>query len=64
MEPLPDHAGAASSLLGCSQTLVAAASAALVAALFPLLCTLAVSTVMAGFALAALLAWMRVESRG
>ena len=61
MEPVPDHAGSASALIGCGQMLMAAASGAIVAAMYPFLGPLAVTVSIAGFGLAALLGWLVVE---
>jgi DHA1 family bicyclomycin/chloramphenicol resistance-like MFS transporter len=63
LEPLPNHAGSASALLGCGQMLMAAASGAVVGALYPALGTLAVSVAITGFGLAALIGWVIVERR-
>jgi DHA1 family bicyclomycin/chloramphenicol resistance-like MFS transporter len=61
LEPVPNHAGVASAMMGCGQMLVGALSGGLVAALFPLLGPLAVTLAMAGFNIAALVVWRAVE---
>jgi DHA1 family bicyclomycin/chloramphenicol resistance-like MFS transporter len=61
LEPVPNHAGVASAMMGCGQMLVGALSGGLVAALFPLLGPLAVTLAMAGFNIAALVVWQAVE---
>ena len=63
LEPVPQHAGVASAMMGCTQMLTAAGSGAVVAMLFPTLGPLAVTLAMAGFSLASLIAWRIVEHR-
>lgn len=63
LEPVPNHAGVASALMGCGQMLTAAASGAIVALLLPYFGTLAITLAMTGFTLSALLAWRWVERR-
>lgn len=63
LEPVPNHAGVAGALMGCSQMLVGSLSGGLVAALLPALGPLAVTLAMLGFNIAALVIWRRVESR-
>jgi hypothetical protein len=61
LEPVPSHAGSASALIGCGQMLMAAASGALVAAMYPWLGPLAITLAITGFGLAALIGWIAVE---
>jgi DHA1 family bicyclomycin/chloramphenicol resistance-like MFS transporter len=61
LEPVPNHAGSASALIGCGQMLMAAASGALVAAMYPWLGPLAITLAITGFGLAALIGWIAVE---
>lgn len=61
LEPVPDHAGSASALIGCGQMLVAAASGAIVAVMYPFLGPLAITVAITGFGMAALFGWLLVE---
>jgi DHA1 family bicyclomycin/chloramphenicol resistance-like MFS transporter len=61
LEPVPQAAGAASALIGSLQMLMGALSGICVGLLFPALGPAAMSVVMAGFSLAALMAWRVTE---
>lgn len=56
LEPVPAHAGSASALVACSQTLMGAVAGSLVALLYPVLGSLGMTLAMTLFAVTALLA--------
>ena len=64
LEPVPEHAGAASALVGCAQTLMGGLAGAVVALLYPALGPLGMTLAMAMFAAAALLARRYAEGPG
>ena len=61
LEPVPEHAGVTSALMGCGQMLCMALSGVLVAALYPRLGALGVALAMVLFLGAGLVSWLMVE---
>lgn len=62
LEPVPAHAGAASALIGSTQTTMGAVSGAAIALLYPALGPVGMTLAMAMFAAAALAAWRWAEA--
>ena len=63
LEPVPNHAGAASAVIGSLGMLMGAFSGSIVGLLYPALGPGAMGVVMAGFASAALIVWLATERR-
>ena len=63
LEHVPQHAGAASAMLGCLQNLMGAASGLVVAVVFPWLDILGITLSMAALGGLALLAWHITEAQ-
>jgi DHA1 family bicyclomycin/chloramphenicol resistance-like MFS transporter len=64
LERVPQHAGAASAVLGALQMLAGAVAGSLVGVLYPVLGSGAMGVTMAGFAFASLAVWLLTEAKG
>jgi MFS transporter, DHA1 family, multidrug resistance protein len=63
LEPVPNHAGVTSALMGGGQMMMASLSAVIVAALYPTLGPLGVTLAMLLFSVMSLVTWLIVERR-